>query len=212
MRTRYRTYTFTVAEHREFGTLGFKPSWYPQGDPLGGMVVAHDILEHFPKDDGSAEGEYQALGAALYLRGTGGYGWNGTAEENIASDLPMIWGIQAYVRPCHKVRAADLLDRCREAVRLAIKEMRYSFDEPDLPSAESRENIARWIAKGYKRAERRYRRHSTGSIVWSLFKPIQDQADKALQHAEEGMVLTVRVNVRDYMVSVDLDYPDMGEW
>jgi len=60
-----KRYTFEVAEHEEYGSLGFKPSWYPKGDPLGGMAVAHDILEHFPKDDGSAEGEYMALGASL---------------------------------------------------------------------------------------------------------------------------------------------------
>ncbi len=210
MRERYRLYKFTVAEHQDFGTMGFKPSWYPQGDPLGGMAVAHDILEHFPKDDGSAEGEYQALGAALYLRGNGGY-WDGraTPEENIAVDLPMIWGIQGYVRPCHKVKDSDLLDQCREAVSLAIKEMGYSLEENELPSAESRENIARWIAKGYKRAEKRYRQHYPFDIIERLFKPIQNKADKALEHAEEGMVLSVRVNLKNLEVFVDLDYPHM---
>ena len=64
-----KVYTFKVEEHEEYGSLGFKPSWYPNGAPLGGMTAAHDILEHFPNDNGGAESEFLALGAALWIRG-----------------------------------------------------------------------------------------------------------------------------------------------
>jgi len=201
-----KTYTFEVAEHEEFGGLGFRPKWYPQGDPLGGMGVAHDILEHFPKDDGSAEGEYMALGASLFIRGQGGYPMNGTSEQNIASDLPTVWGVQSYVRDCALSKDPDLMERAREAVGHFRKEGTY-MDRDQRPSEESYERIARWIAKGYQRARKRYAKQGASRITWDLFKPIEDAAEKALKYADEGMILTVCVDFKNVKVRVDCDYP-----
>ena len=201
-----RTYKFEVAMHEDFGTLGFRPSWYPQGDPLGGMAVAHDILEHFPKDNGSAEGEYMALGASLFVRGDAGYYANGSAEENIASDLPTVWGIQPHVRPCSLSRDSEIMERAREATRYWAKELQY-MHENDWPSSKDRERVARWIAKGYMRAKRRYAKIPACYLAWDLFKPIEEGAEKALKYAEAGMVLTVAVDVLHRKVSVSCDYP-----
>jgi len=41
--------------------------------PIGGMGVAHDLLEHRPTDSGTIEEELQALGAMIYIRGVGGF-------------------------------------------------------------------------------------------------------------------------------------------
>mgnify|MGYP001599717771 CR=1 FL=1 len=204
-----KSYTFEVAEHEEFRTLGFKPSWYPKGDPLGGIGVAHDILEHFPKDDGSAEGEYMALGASLWIRGHAGYYQNGTAAENIASDLPMVWGIQSHVKPCGLSRDSEGIEQAREAVKHWAREFKY-MEGSKLPSHEERERVARWIAKGYKRAQTRYRGIPSYKLAYDVFKPIEDAAEKALKYAEAGMVLTVCVDVSHCKVRVSCDYPNEG--
>lgn len=207
-----RIYTFIVAKHEEYGTLGFRPSWYPAGDPLSGMAVAHDILEHFPKDTGTAEEEYQALGAALFIRGDSGYfghnRGNRSPEENTAADLPMIWSIQSYVKPCLLSRDQDLMTRTRNVITHFKKELEY-MEQADNPDEEDLEHIARWIAKGYQRAKKRYGTTRNENIAWGLFQPIEEQADTALKHAEEGMVLTVRVDFRRGLehATVDCDYP-----
>jgi hypothetical protein len=207
----WKRYKFTVAEHHEYGSLGFKPSWYPAGDPLGGLAVAHDILEHFPKDDGSAEGEYQALGSALWLRGDSGYfqsrGNVNPPEVHLASDFPMIWGIQGYVKECPLVRDSELMETCREIVRLGVKNIQEESSTTP-PSAIARENIARWMAKGYKRAQKRYKNVDAYTVSERLFRGIEESADKALGHAEQGMELVVSVDFKNLKFRSFLDYPE----
>lgn len=210
-----KKYTFKVKEHEEYGGLGFTPSWYPNGDPLPGMTVAHDILEHFPKDDGSAEGEFLALGAALYIRGETGYMQrNGNVngpKEHLAADLPMVWDYhtnrdrRTTIKPCGLVRDEDLMEQCREIVQIGVRNMRD--EDRQAPDAETQERIARWIAKGYKRASVRYAKHGAYEIAYSVFQKIEEQADRCLRGAEEGMILTVSLNLNNLNVSVDCDYP-----
>jgi len=117
-----KAYRFAVAEHAEFGGLGLVPKWYPTGDPLGGMAAAHDILEHFPNDDGSTEGELQALGAAIWVRGEGGVTFDSHGgryfdlERDIPADFPEIWRHHAER---HNSRWIDKPPRCRDAELLA---------------------------------------------------------------------------------------------
>jgi len=211
-----KTYKFTVAENEQYGGLGFKPSWYPNGDPLSGMAVAHDILEHFAHDQGDAEGEFQALGAALFIRGDSGYfqrnGNVNSPEKHIGSDLSNIWQLHTdrdgrnNLRPCGVMCYHETMDQCRDVVKEGLKE--FEEREQTEPSLRDCELIARWIAKGYKRAQsQRYAKHDSYTIAYSLFDPIAEQADKALKHAEEGMVLTVRVDFKALKVAVSCDYP-----
>lgn len=53
--------------------LGWRLKSRPGYDPLQGMAVAHDVLEHFPDSTDSIADEFQALGASLWLRGETGY-------------------------------------------------------------------------------------------------------------------------------------------
>ena len=188
-----KRYKFTVKEHSEYGSLGFAPKWYPAGDPLPGMAVAHDILEHFPKDDGSAEGEYQALGAALWIRGESGYfqrnGNINAPKGHISSDLPMIWRIQSHVRECKVVRDVTLMETCRETVQLGVKlvEDEYlEYSDQSIPSEIEREYIARWIATGFKRAEKRYSYTDSYTVAYQLFRGIEEAADKAFTAETKG--------------------------
>lgn len=201
-----KLYKFTVARHEEYGMMGLKPVWYPNGDPLTGMAAAHDILEHFPKDNGNAEGEWQALGASLWIRGNAGYYQNGTPESNIASDLPEVWSIQPYARACGLSRDLEIMEQARSAVAHWMDEER-TRDNDSLPSSADQENVARWIARGYQRAKRRYRASDCHSICYNLFQPIQEACDRELKHADEGMELTVRVDFKNLEASVTCDYP-----
>jgi hypothetical protein len=216
-----KRYQFTVKEHEEYGTMGFAPKWYPNGDPLGGMAVAHDILSHFPKDDGSAEGEFQATGADLFIRGESGYfqrqGNVNEPKVHLAAEFAMTWGYHTQrdrrtaVKPVGLVRDKDLMEQCRQIVRLGVKNMKDDESGLPLPTAEDQERIARWYAKGYVRARRRYRNLDAYSVAYQLFGPIEEKADMALKHAEEGMILTVLVDYRKLEVKVWCDYPE-DEW
>lgn len=215
-----KAYKFTVASHEDYGSIGFRPAWYPAGDPLGGMAVAHDILEHFPKDDGSPEGEYQALGASLYIRGNGDDPRNLSPEESIAADLSTVWDVlvnrerRSFVEPCASSKDADLMKRARLAVSYWVSEAKaeYSQDEKSQPDFISQERVACWIAKGYRRAAARYRGISRDMLLWDLFKPIEEQADKALKRAEEGMILTVLVDISNRGVRVFLNDSEGGDY
>jgi hypothetical protein len=211
------TRKFTVARHEEFGTIGLVPQWYPNGDPLSGMAAAHDVLEHFPNDDGSTAGELMALGASLFTRGDGGYHNQYRHYDRVrdpASDIPMVWGYllnrdgRGSLPACRPVRDHDALADGRAIITEAVPEMRHQFQRGDLPTVAERETMARWIARGYVRARRRYRGVVGGACALAtVFMEIEREADRLLKHAEEGMELTVIVNVKRASVRVFCDYP-----
>jgi hypothetical protein len=86
---------FAVETHEEYGTLGLRPVDMPNADPLGGMAVPHDMLEHFPGDDGGVEAEFMALGAMLLIRGQTGFlqrsGNVNPPESHIAADFILLY-------------------------------------------------------------------------------------------------------------------------
>lgn len=203
-------HTFTVEEHKEYGSLGFTPTWYPAGEPLQGVAVAHDILEHFPGDDGSPEGEYQALGACLYIRGQN-YFRHGSPAENISADLPRIWETLRYrdnrthVRVCPPVKSL-VLEEAREAIEHFQSEVgQYKDAHYEKPTAADYTAMVRWIAKGYNQAKRRY--PNVVSVRERLFIPIEQQADARLKHAEPGQILTVSIDWVNLEVSLSCEYP-----
>jgi hypothetical protein len=208
-----RAFTFHVATHGDYGTLGLRPSWYPTGDPLGGMAAAHDILEHFANDDGSTEGELMALGASLFVRGDGGYSTQYRHYDCVrdpAGDIPTVWGYmlerenRTTVRACGASRDSFGMDTARAIIAEGMKEI-----ENPWPNADTRERMACWIARGYARAMRRYSRVIGGACaVAATFMEIERQCARELKHAEEGMTLTVYVNVKRSSVRVVCDYPE----
>jgi hypothetical protein len=222
-------YTFTIATHEDFGTLGLKPKWYPDGDPLGGMAAAHDILEHFHPDMGGAEGEFMALGASYRIRGETGYfqrnGNVNDATTHLASDFPMIFqAIEAKqghtrIRPCAKV--CRLEEKVKEAFQAILRKAVVNLQEEvdnngsDFPAVGKQDhpNILAWMAYGYQKAGQRYSRyHQRGigfyEIAYCLFAKIEEEAEKALKVAEEGMTLTVSVNFLQLQVETSLNYED----
>jgi hypothetical protein len=219
-----KTYKFHVKEHPEFGTLGLAPSWYPDGDPLGGMGAAHDILEHFTPDAGGAEGEFMALGAAYRIRGETGYmqrnGNVNPPESHIAADFQEIFRAieemngHTRIKPCPKTPKLEeeaeeaflkILDKAKEN----LKEM----DAEDTLDTRDEANVLAWMAYGYRKAGARFAKYSKRGIgfhelAYCLFSDIEQKADMALKMAEEGMVLNVNVDIPNLEVRVALDYPE----
>lgn len=209
-----KSYQFAVETHPEYRNIGYTPLWYPNGDPYGGMTVAHDIMEHFPNDDGSAEGEFLALGCTIWLRGDSGYmqrkGNHSSTIDNIAAEFPEIWRAHTQnherdsIIPCELVDDDEAMEMCREIV----KEGNAYIDEFSNESwnKEDSEYIARYLASGYKRAQDIYPDNYTAAFC--LFKSIEEEADRLLNFAECGQILTVMVDIKRFTAQVELQYPE----
>lgn len=218
-----KTYKFTVKEHEEYGTLGFAPQWYPNGYPLSGMGVAHDILEHFPNDEGEAEGEFMALGASYRIRGETGYfqrnGNVNSPARHLSSDFPMIFDVTEQQRGSTRIKPCPRKARVEPEVLEVFKEiMAYAKEElveqerEDVLHEEDEQHIINWMALGYVKAGQRYSwkkcRFDFHSLAHQLFQSIEEQANRLLKCAEEGMELTVKVNLRQLEATCSMDYAD----
>lgn len=128
--------TFIVEKHEEYGTWGLKPEDMPHADPLMGMAAAHDILEHFPGDDGGVEAEYMAFGAMILTRAEGGY-WQrkgnvNPPESHLASDMPELFRHFQFegftfrdpgrTRPVQEDAEQTIQDAVREGCKLIREE------------------------------------------------------------------------------------------
>lgn len=49
-------FTFVCKTHDEYGGLGWALKSKPHFEPLPGMTVAHDVMEHFPRDNATHSG------------------------------------------------------------------------------------------------------------------------------------------------------------
>lgn len=215
-----KTFEFVCAEHKEFGSHGWRLKSQPDFDPLGGMAVAHDCLEHFT-DSAEPADEFLALGASLYIR-DGSYHsrkgkWDTNPGHHLAADLPDIMRhvtVEGYgLPPAPRTRATDEylesdIDSMYSEYR---KNIRDECDSKDLRlSAETARSIRSYMRIGYRRAQRRYPDRWKAQ---NLFCNIEDAADKYLKLAAEGAILKVRINFKtlDYTVKF-LEYPDLDAY
>jgi hypothetical protein len=197
--------SFRVERHEEFDTLGVRPLDMPHADPLSGMAAAHDMLEHFPGDDGSIADEFQALGAAIYVRGIPGYFASGRgnpdAAENIGSDFEELyrhWAHEGFrltdpgrTQALSCERAEKIL---QAAVNYGFKRVRYNSGDMaecrGFISKHARRCIVGWMRKGYRRAAKRYTHTQDWRVCWT-FQLIEARVDKLLAMASEGDQLDV---------------------
>jgi len=207
---------FVVEEHEEQGNIGMRPLDMPNADPLSGMAVAHDLLEHFPNDNGSVEHEFMALGALLYVRGEDYFSINGSYNTDpavhIASDFveQYYYLIQrgnglAFRNPGR----TTMLDEDTELTfdrmfHEAKRNLRSAYQEEDderfFLNDEQCRRARGWFRRGYRRAVRRYKSlnkvtHSPRMAILSLFLEIEKKADEWMKHQEEGMRCRITVNL-----------------
>lgn len=212
---------FTIEKHDEYGYVGLAPSWMPghQHDPLQGMGVAHDVLEHGPHD----KVEWQGLGGSVLVRGVSGYfsrrayGRNEPAE-NIASDfveLYRLWEGQSIPDP-GRTRTLDdeyAEEIIRSAVRKGCELVRSELADHDEEQTTIRDwtNDAQracmigWMRHGYRACVHRWR-DSVGMLC-DTFVAIETEADRFLKHHKEyeGATVVLTFNPRIASASFELE-------
>ena len=205
--------TFVCEEHQEYGSLGWREIGKCYFQPLAGMAVAHDCLEHFPDDGSAIEHEIQALGASLHVRGphpSNGYRaspwW-----ENVQMDLFTVFNLYAFQNtPFHKPPLTRKIPNEEGEYQISkllaslpgfLQENGYeSDDEEGRQLLQTFVSYLRgWLRIGYRRAVKRYRKESP--YLQPLFYTIQRRADESLKHAEVGEQFVVSVNMRTLHVT-----------
>lgn len=221
----HKKYTFVCKEHEEYGGLGWQPDWMPNADPLPGMGVAHDILEHTPNTDGSTEDEFKALGGAWWVRGETGWFYENnphnvnTPEQHLSADFPDILNrVLRDERTFNVPRKTMPLDEETEEAFSKIitlgtqdhyDEQLDAGNDPDsfqvvFTDDDARERITGWMRIGYRETKARFA-HSQcpNHEVAHMFKQIMEQANKYLEHAEEGCILRVSFDATNRVVKVE---------
>jgi hypothetical protein len=207
---------FRCAEHEDYGTLGWRPADMPCSDPLGGQTVAHDILEHFPNDDGGIEAELMALGAAVYIRGQGGFFDQGPGHgivQNVAADFRELARHYVFenfsLTDPGRTQAVEGED---ENLQMITNQARLDlWDESD-PGDEIRrffyndnqQRMLGWLRKGFRKAAKRYRGLDVCSLS-HMFSEIEETVEYVTKHAFEGSEMTVRVDPMHYHFVVIVD-------
>lgn len=216
-------YKFDKRESRYGGD-----GWILQGapdtfDPLSGMGVAHDLLEHKRNDDGSKEDELMALGAMLFVRGEGGY-FHLFPHHPMAStdpgyqmsgDLERLWqGDEHWEGACwdpvadpgrtHRL-GEDVEAWIDSAVKYVREEIEYDtcFERERARATAYLDAIPGWLRKGYRYARRRYARCSAGELT-HMFHTIQEEADRMLKVCDVGERMEVEITACRCKVDVRL--------
>jgi hypothetical protein len=204
-------YKFVCEMHKEHGALGWRQKSQPDFDPLGGMAVAHDILEHLPNGSEAPHDEFMALGAAVLIRGMQGYFMNNTPADNLCSDFPDIFSHIVYqdIGLCDAPVTNRLQDEWAETMisetvnkgrALMISEWnmspKFNNEEPGMSIHELDvylHHVKGWMRIGFRKARKRYNGRVRDFEFTYLFKEIEKEADKALKNAEEQDELHVRL-------------------
>lgn len=224
------TKTFVCEEHQDYGILGWREIDKDHFEPLAGIAVAHDCLEHFPDDGPAIEHEIQAFGAMLHVRGSQmGNGYRTSPWwESSQSGLLNVFHIYRYQGVAfHKPPNTHKLSN--EEGEYQIAELLAAFPgflESELSSSADNEDereedrqqiqtfvsyLRGWLRIGYRRAVQRWRKETI--YIQPLFYDLQSRADKALKQAEIGEQFVVSVNMRKLQVvtkhqTLDDLYPD----
>lgn len=192
-------WTFKCKEHQEYGSVGWVLANIPAFDPLFGMAVSHDVLEHWPNDD-STTGELMALGAMIHVRGEEyfhqagkvytrpSYHFSGELGELM---LKIQWGEWVSLKQYPKTSAHTDDDFAREeiaeGVRLAARHITEEHNDlyPN-PTAKEWANVSYWLTHGYNKARQRYKDIDRYRLL-EIFCEIESKADEALKTAEAGI-------------------------
>lgn len=208
---------FVLKEHEEFGTMGFQQVGYPWMDPVEGIGVAHDLLEHRKGDSGSMEEEMMAFGAIYYVRGETFFADTPyPMAKHLASDFPnfhrnYVGGGRSgpLTNPGSTHRLDDWIEdsitnMTRWAERLVQAEQCCRSGWIDHP------HVRGWIRKGYRAAKQRYKHVQPYELPY-LFKRIEEGVDKLLRRPlMEGFRIRVVVKLDRCPTHriTELDYED----
>lgn len=199
-------------EYEDFGVWGLWPIGRYWADPCtSGMTLAHDMLEHFPRDDGTVEGELMALGAALYVRDGDSYfsmkGNQGGYEKNVASGAYQLNGYleeqgRRLLQPLPNDR--PLRDRDIEAqlAGTAIEMRRVLLAEGLDSEWANGPSALNWLRRGYRKAAKRYR---SISPFWMMcaFQELERETDRVIKHLQGHERYRISINPKRQIVLID---------
>lgn len=217
-----RTFELEVRMHEEYRALGLALVNRQWADPLEGMAVAHDILEHFPNDRGSTEEELMALGASILVRDeenyfcqkgkrnpNPGHQMSGDIAEQV--NYAMQRGETLCLRsPGRTVSCEDYIE-CyfTTAIDEAMSESgdRNNGRPDEWLRPDNHWKIRGWLRRGYRKACKRYKGICAAHLC-AVFNEIEKRADNVLKYADEGMRFIVKVDVDQGYVKFIENQPD----
>lgn len=232
------TATFEVRTHEDYGMVGLAMVGRHWFTPIEPGIVPHDMLEHFPNDDGSTEGELLALGASLFVRD--GESWYGQVRPygsrdpgyNMSGDIAeqaryMLDSNRSWTLrdPGRTTRLDDYMEEwletaCKHAMAEGISLWRQEPDEdgddgvPNFLRQSEHWKIKGWLRKGYRMAQRRYRDQTSYNML-NLYMLAARKISEAFEHVEDypdaGVRLTVSINVKRGTVSVRDNMEELHE-
>lgn len=216
---------FRKTMNEDFG----EPGWLMEGAPstyfpIGGLAVAHDIMEHRPGDEGTVKDELLAFGAMVYLRGEGGY-WHqrGRARTSpgdqiggeLASDLGIKYGgiADGVPDPGRTLKLEEHVEEwLAQAIQVARTELHaHGHDFSPNQINEFFTHAVGWMRRGYRAARKRYT-NSSPSYLTDLFMQIEDRADNLLKEdMADYCPMVVQVDLVRHRVNVFLDESGLDE-
>lgn len=203
--------TFVYDEHRDADLFGWRPKAHPEFDPGDGMLVAHDLMEHFAHHAGDLVGELKALGAYWFVRIESGvlydqYRGGRSREEVFAGVLSgalqdsfqaegnyYLYAVPSpgYSRKLAVDRYDTADDSFVEAVGLACALLPGNMDVEDtdtielLTSRQQKAAILGWVRMGYRAAYQRYR--GDACFAGDLMRMVVNEV-KSVTAANEDML------------------------
>lgn len=216
---------FEYREDEEFGGEGWIPSAYPHFNAASGFSLVHDVLEHFPEDDGDLAGELKAFGSMINVRYLGGWqpirGYNyHTPAQNMGSELGQFLQELGYCSkelksPPHTYKVEEYAE-CMIQDTLVEAKLSYfanldsekePIDRGDIDKL--LQEMASWMRIGYRQSVKRYY-NACNCELSHLFTRMERAVSKI--GGDFGQELTVSVHPRRLEFSVDVRYPYEEEY
>lgn len=205
------TKTFVCEEHQDYGILGWREIDKDHFEPLAGIAVAHDCLEHFPDDGPAIEHEIQAFGAMLHVRGSQCTNGCSTTSwwESVQRDLLTVFQLYQFqgvtFHPPPFTYKISNEEGEYQIAKLLVSFPSFLENELSISDEEDKQLIHTfvsylrgWLRIGYRRAIKRWRKET--EYIQPLFADLERRADQALKHAEIGERFVVSINVRKLQV------------
>lgn len=180
-----------------------RPWFCPTTDSL---TLAHDALEHFPDDKGTAEDELQALGAMYLVR------CDGSSVVSITRDLIDLYWKYGHREPLKPMRTWLKQDEIAENIRISIDQ---AFDYDPLRhntlrgTTWTKKSVYAWIAHGYRRAQGRFRGLDTRRLFEDTAKILEKTTFSAITQYPHSynkiLTLTVDLVKKPNPLENDLD-------
>lgn len=188
-------YLFNWIEDKERGTYGWAPAHNPLFEPgFGGLLLAHDIFEHFWKDDyGDANHEIAAFGAAVYCRPEDLYDDADAFARSYVDILSqideysrvklqrgstgfLVWNLKT--RPLYNDYHERVISLWASKVQDLLKAGYYDSEEPiDSGWQAVYPQLIHWARWGYLQAQQRYR-HVYQEDIQHAWLKVRDEGDR----------------------------------